>query len=87
MTSLPLVGLLLAIIGSVLGITGAYWVADERKWIQHRGYTLWLINSPMIVISLLGIAFGVWVGLNAAALIPMNTIYWYTAMRGWRNTR
>lgn len=81
------IGFTLAATGSILGIIGAWYVSCKEREQQHKGYTLWLINSPMIVVSLLGIAFGYWEGLNALALSPMNVIYWYTAMRGWRNTR
>lgn len=88
MTPLSLIGMALAIAGSVLGVLGAYWVSDDsNKKIRHRGYGVWLINSPMIIISLVGIGLGWWEGLNALIFVPMNLIYWGTAARGWWNTR
>lgn len=81
------IGILLAVAGSVLGLIGAWGTSSKTLWLRHFGFTCWIINSPMIVVSLAGIALGVWQGLNAWAFVPLNLCYWYTAMRGYRNTR
>ncbi len=87
MTLLIISGLLLSLIGSVLGIIGAWYTASKITHERHFGFTCWLWNSPMLVISMIGIATGFWEGLNAWAFVPLNLIYWFTAWRGWRNTR
>jgi len=87
MTPLALVGLIIAILGSVLGVIGAIGTSAKNPKTRHFGFTCWLWNSPMLVISMIGIATGFWEGLNAWAFVPLNLIYWFTAWRGWRNTR
>jgi len=80
-------GLVLAIGGSILGLVGAWGTSSKNTRIRHLGFTCWIFNSPMIVISLIGIATGFWEGLTAWAFVPLNLAYWYTATRGFRNTR
>jgi hypothetical protein len=80
------IGIILAVLGSVLGLIGAWGTSSTKPEIRHFGFTCWIINSPMIVISLIGIATGLWAGLNAWCFVPLNLCYWYTAMRGYRNT-
>ena len=80
-------GLLLSLIGSVLGIIGAWYTASKITRERHFGFICWVVNSPMIVISLIGVGCGLWEPLAAICFVPMHTIYWFTAMRGWRNTR
>jgi len=87
MTLLSLLGLTLAVLGSVLGLMGAFGTSSKYIGIRHWGFTCWVLNSPLIVVSLIGIAVGVWDGLNVWAFVPLNLAYWYTAFRGWRNTR
>ena len=82
-----LLGLVLAIGGSILGLIGAWGTSSADLKTRHLGFTCWVINSPMIAISLAGIASGYWTGLNAWAFVPLNLCYWYTAMRGFRNTK
>ena len=77
----------IAILGSILGLIGAWGTSSKDLKTRHFGFTCWIVNSPMIVISLVGIATGFWAGLNAWAFVPLNLCYWYTAMRGFRNTR
>ena len=81
------IGIILAVMGSALGLIGAWGTSSKDTRLRHFGFTCWIINSPMIVISLIGIATGFWAGLNAWAFVPLNLCYWYTAMRGYRNTR
>ena len=80
-------GIILAIGGSLLGLIGAWGTSSADLKTRHLGFTCWVINSPMIAISLTGIALGYWAGLNAWAFVPLNLCYWYTAMRGFRNTK
>jgi len=87
MTPFVLLGYLLAILGALLGIVGAWGTSAKDQRIRHFGFTCWLLNSPMIVISLIGIATGFWGGLNAWAFVPLNCIYWFTAYRGFMNTK
>jgi len=77
----------IAILGSILGLIGAWGTSSEDPKMRHFGFTCWIVNSPLIVISLIGIATGFWEGMNAWAFVPLNLCYWYTAMRGFRNTR
>ena len=81
------IGIILAVMGSALGLIGAWGTSSKDPKTRHLGFTCWIINSPMIVISHIGIATGFWGGLNLWAFVPLNLAYWYTATRGFRNTR
>ena len=87
MTPLILSGLLLSLIGSALGIVGAWYTASKITHERHFGFACWLINSPMIVVSLIGVGCGLWEPLAAICFVPMHTIYWFTAWRGFLNTQ
>jgi hypothetical protein len=87
MTPLSYTGIIIAVTGSVLGIAGAWMMASKDIKVRHFGFTCWLLNSPLIVISLIGIAMGIWEGINAWVFVPLNVIYWGTAVKGWRNTK
>jgi hypothetical protein len=81
------IGFTIAVIGAVLGLIGAWATSSIHKKVRHLGFLCWTINSPLIVISLIGIVTGWWEGMTALALIVLNTVYWGTAIRGWKNTR
>jgi hypothetical protein len=80
------IGIILTVLGSALGLIGAWGTSSKDQRVRHLGFACWVVNSPLIVISLAGIASGVWAGLNAWCFVPLNLCYWYTAMRGYRNT-
>ena len=80
-------GYSLAISGAILGVAGAWLTAAKETDRRHKGFLCWIVNSPLIVLSLIGIAAGWWTGLTAAALVPLNMIYFGTAVRGWMNTK
>jgi len=84
---IEIVGYVLAIGGSVLGLAGAWGTSSKDLKTRHFGFSCWILNSPMIVISHIGIATGFWSGLNAWAFVPLNLCYWYTATRGFMNTK
>jgi len=87
MTPLIISGLLLSLIGSALGIVGAWYTASKITRERHFGFACWLINSPMIMISLIGVGCELWEPLAAICFVPMHTIYWFTAWRGFLNTQ
>ena len=87
MTPLVILGYLLAIGGSALGALGAWGTSSRHRHIRHIGFLLWITNSPMLVISLIGVSFGWFEPLSALILAPLNLLYWCTAARGWMNTR
>jgi cytochrome b subunit of formate dehydrogenase len=41
----------------------------------------------MTLLSLIGVLLAVSGSVLAWAFVPLNICYWYTAARGWRNTR
>jgi len=81
------IGNILAIIGSVLGLIGAWGTSSKDRRLRHFGFTCWVINSPALVLSMIGIALGWWKGITIIPLIVLNLIYWGTAARGFLNTR
>lgn len=87
MTPLSLFGLLLAVTGSILGLIGAWGTSAKDQQIRHFGFFLWTLNSPMLVLSMIGIALGWWESMSILPMIILNLIYWGTAVRGYLNTR
>lgn len=86
MEALELIGLFLSIWATVFGLGGAWYTAQAEQKKRHFGFMLWLINSPGMVLSLIGIAAGWWTGLGAWVLVPLNIVYLYTAYVGYRTT-
>jgi hypothetical protein len=80
-------GVIIAVLGSALGLIGAWGTSSKIKRTRHFGFTCWMINSPLIIISMIGIAIGIWEGMNVWAFVPLNLVYWGTAARGFLNTR
>lgn len=80
---LEAVGVFLSIMGVILGLGGAWYTAQKTQKQRRFGFLLWLINSPMIVLSLFGIAQGWWTGLGAYILVVLNMMYFYTAYVGY----
>ena len=80
-------GIILAIGGSVLGLIGAWGTSSADLKMRHLGFTCWVINNPALVLSMIGIALGWWKGITIIPLIVLNLIYWGTAARGFLNTR
>lgn len=72
-------GLLTAGLGSALGLAGALLTSEKSRENRHLGFKCWLVNSPLLIISLA--CYGAW------ALIPLNACYLYTAWNGYRNTK
>ncbi len=87
MTPLSIAGLIISVACALLGITGAWFTASHHLSERHFGFTCWVINSPLVVLSLVGLYLGWWESLSAICLIPMHLIYWGKACRGFRNTR
>lgn len=84
---IALIGWLCAIIGVGFGAIGAYYTAAPDRSGRHRGFILWMINSPFLTISLIGISLGWFEPISAIILAPLNLYYFLTACRGYLNTR
>jgi hypothetical protein len=85
--SLTVFGYVLALGGSALGIAGAIGTSSKALWLRHLGFLLWIVNSPMLVVSMIGVALGWFEPVSVIILAPLNSVYWITAIRGFRNTR
>lgn len=78
MTLVTVIGVVTAVVGTTLGLVGAWLTSAADQPTRHRGFACWLVNSPALCISLA--CYGAWL------LIPLNLAYFVTAWRGWRNT-
>lgn len=86
MEMLEILGIALSIWATIFGLGGAVYTAQASQKARNFGFKLWLINSPGMVLSLIGIAAGWWTGLSAWALVPLNIVYLYTAYIGFKTT-
>lgn len=87
MTPIAFLGYNLAFWGAVFGLAGAYYTSSPDVKDRHIGFFLWVLNSPMLVGSMIGVAFGWFAPISAFILVPLNCIYFLTAYRGYLNTK
>jgi hypothetical protein len=80
-----LFGWVVAALGTLFGIIGAIYTTADNDRQRRIGYTCWCINSPCLVISLVGTSFGWFEPLSVFILAPLNLFYWFTAYRGLKN--
>lgn len=79
------IGWVMAALGTVFGIIGAIYTTADNDRQRRIGYTCWCINSPCLVVSLVGTAYGWFEPMSVFILAPLNLFYWFTAYRGFAN--